>query len=121
MAKIEYVFKSFKEPILDDNGKPELDKKGNVVYQNVTHLGYIDKDKWHEAPPAYVYKGPEGKDAPINVAKPQLVSGKYPGCKCLDCKAKVNVFALVLHGEVRVLCVQCLSEIAGRWLSSIHK
>lgn len=48
--------------------------------------------------------------------KPVLV----PHYNCSDCKAKVNVFALVIRGEVRILCVQCLGEIAGRWYSSIR-
>ncbi len=121
MSKIEYIFKYFKEPLLDENGKPELDKKGEPVYHNVVHLGYNDdKGKWYDAPPAFAYKGPEGKDPPINVAKPQLISGRYPGCKCSDCKTKVNVFALVIRGEVRVLCVQCLGEMTGRYLSNIY-
>lgn len=116
--KEEYTFKKFKELTYDSNGKLELDKDGNPVYHSVTRL--VDKDdKLAPAAFSYVYRDISNLDAkPVTVeirGKPVPVN--FP---CTDCKGRANVFALIVHGEARCLCVQCLGELAGRWLSVVH-
>lgn len=79
--------------------------------ESVTRL--VDKDG-NDAPPAYTVTGSDGKTK-IPVCKPIPVD-----LVCSDCKSKVHVFASVIHGETRVLCVQCLTELAGRWYDVVY-
>ena len=85
--------------------------KKDLAGEKQLHL--VD-DQGKDAPPAYTYKCPD--KTVLDITYPKLVP-----VQCTQCPSHTNVFALVMMGEVRVMCVRCLGEYASRFLSQAYR